>query len=60
LYFFQTLKPNAQKRRQKSKKVLSKCVLDLNVAPIKGSVFLVFFIIVKFVVPYFLYSVVVA
>ncbi len=54
------MKPNAQKRRQKSKKVLSKCVLDLNVAPIKGSVFLVFFIIVKFVVPYFLYSVVVA
>jgi hypothetical protein len=41
-YFFQTLKPNAQKRRQKSKNVLSKCVLDLNFAAIKGSVFLIF------------------
>ncbi len=28
-------------RRQKSKNVLNKCVLDLNFAPIKGSVFLI-------------------
>jgi hypothetical protein len=33
-----------KKRRQKLKKnLLSKCVLDLNFAPIKGSVFLIFF-----------------
>jgi hypothetical protein len=36
LYFFQTLKPNAQKTAQKIKNVLSKCVLDLNFAPITG------------------------
>ncbi len=32
----------AKKRRQKSINVLSKCALDLNFAPIKGSVFLIF------------------
>jgi hypothetical protein len=41
-----------KKRRQKSLNVLSKCVLDLNFAPIKGSVFLFFLNKVKFVVPY--------
>jgi hypothetical protein len=42
-YFFQTLKPNAQKMAPKIKNVSIKCVLDLNFAPIKGSVFLTFF-----------------
>jgi len=51
LYFFQTLKPTRKKRRQKSKNVLSKSVLDLNFVPIKGSVFLIFFKKIKFVVP---------
>ncbi len=37
LYFFQTLKPHAQKTAQKIIKSISKCVLDLNFAPIKGS-----------------------
>jgi hypothetical protein len=31
----------AKKRRQKKR--INKCVLDLNFAPIKGSVFLIFF-----------------
>ncbi len=51
LYFFQTLKPNAQKKAPpKSKNLISKWVLDLKVAPIRGSVFL-FLKKVKFVVP---------
>jgi hypothetical protein len=46
-YFFQTLKPNAAQKNQnngskKSKNVISKCVLDLNFAPVKGSVFFIF------------------
>ncbi len=41
MYFFQTLVPNEQKRRKKSENVLSKCVLDLNFPPFKGSAFLI-------------------
>ncbi len=41
-----------KKRLKKSKNVFCKCVLDFNFAPIKGSVFLIFFKKVKFVVPY--------
>jgi hypothetical protein len=45
------LKPNAQKKAPpKSKNLISKWVLDLKVAPIRGSVFL-FLKKVKFVVP---------
>ncbi len=51
-YFFQTLKPNAQETAQKIKNLYCKCVLDFNFAPIKGSVFFIFFKKVKFVVPY--------
>ncbi len=40
-----------KKRLKKSKNVFSKCVLDFNFAPIKGSVFFIFKKKVKFVVP---------
>ncbi len=46
-----TLKPNTQKTAPKIRKVLSKCVSYLNFAPIKGSVFLIFFLKLKFVLP---------
>ncbi len=42
LYFFRTLKPDAQQTAQKIKNVFCKCVLDFNFAPIKGSVFFIF------------------
>jgi hypothetical protein len=41
-----------KKWRQKSKNILRKCVLEFNFAPIKGSVFLIFYKKVKFVVAY--------
>ncbi len=45
--FFILWSQTRKKRRQKSKNVWSKCVLDLNFAPIKGYVFLIFFKKVK-------------
>jgi hypothetical protein len=50
--FYKFWSQTRQKWRQKSKNVFSKCVLDLKVAPNKGSVFLIFFKKVKFAVPY--------
>ena len=56
--FFKLWSQTRKKRLKKSKNVFRKCVLDLNFAPIKGSVFFIFFKKVKFVVPYCtLYSV---
>ncbi len=51
-FFFKLWSQTRKTRRQKSKNLLSKCVLEFNFAPIKGSVLLIFFKKVKFVVPY--------
>ncbi len=40
-----------KRRHQKSKQILNKCVLDLNFAPIKGSVFLIKKKKLKYVLP---------
>jgi hypothetical protein len=40
--FFELWSQTRKKRLKKSKKVFSKCVLDFNFAPIKGSVFFIF------------------
>ena len=53
-YFGTFWKLWSQRRKKwlkKSKNLFCKCVLDFNFAPIKGSVFFIFFIKVKFVVP---------
>ncbi len=52
LVLFSNFEAKRAKNGAKIKNVLRKSVLDLNFAPIKESVFLIFFKKVKFVVPY--------